>query len=76
MGESDMKDSSGRPIATLNVPIIRKKKTKDTYALSVNFEATVNLKDFLTFQDDNEMYRYLSAYLFEHINRFYWGERK
>ena len=70
MGESDMKDSSGRPIATLNVPIVRKKKTKDTYALSVN------LKDLLTFQDDNEIYRYLSAYLFEHISRFYWGERK
>ena len=76
MGESDMKDRFGRPIVTLNVPLIRKERTKDTYKLSVTFEVTLDLKDVLTYQGEDELYRYLSAYLFEHIYRFHWSERR
>ena len=71
-----MKDRFGRPIATLNVPIVRKERTKDSYKLSVNFEAILDLKDALTYQGEDELYRYLSAFLFEHVNSFYWSERR
>ena len=71
-----MKDSFRRPMVTLNVPLVRKERTEETYKLSVTFEETLDLKDILTYQGEDELCRYLSAYLFEHIYHFYWSERR
>lgn len=71
-----MKDRYGRAIATLNVPLIRRESSKKSFKLSVTFEASLDLADIYTCQSDEALYQYLSAFLFKHINDWYWSARK
>lgn len=70
-----MLDRFGSPIATLNVPMMRVKRDPTRLTMSVTFEASIDLADFHTHQSDEELRRYVSAFLMQHIERWYWGAR-
>lgn len=70
-----MKDRFGRPIATLNVPLIRVEETETSLKMSVSFEASLDLRDVTTHTSDEDLRRYLSAFLMKHVSDWYWGAR-
>lgn len=70
-----MKDRFGRPIATLNVPLVRVEETATSLKMSVSFEALLDLNNVMTYSSDEELRRYLSAFLMKHISDWYLGER-
>ena len=70
-----MKDSFGRPIATLNVLLIRVEKTETSLKMSVIFETSLDLNDITTFSSDEELRAYLSSFLMNHIRDWYWRVR-
>lgn len=70
-----MKDRFGRPIATLNVPLIRVEETENSLKMSVSFEASLDLFDVTTYTSDEDLRRYLSAFLMQHVERWYWEAR-
>lgn len=70
-----MRDSCGRPIATLNVPLIRVEETETPLKMSVNFEASLELRDVTTYTSDEDLLRYLSAFLMKHVSDWYWEVR-
>lgn len=71
-----MRDRCGRPIAKLSKPLVIGKRTENTYSLSVRFEGSLDLADFVVCQSDEELYQYLSSFLMQHISSWYWSERK
>lgn len=70
-----MKDSRGRPVATLNVPLVRVDETATSIKTSVSFEVTLDLTDLTTRCSDEELRRYLSAFLMHHISSWYRSAR-
>lgn len=70
-----MKDRCGRPIATLNAPLVHVEETETSLKMSVNFEASLDLRDVTTYISDEALRRYLSAFLMHHISDWYWGVR-
>ena len=70
-----MKDRFGRPIATLNVPLVRVEETGTSLKMSVIFEASLDLGDVMTYSADEELRRYLRAFLMKHVSDWYWGVR-
>ena len=70
-----MKDIFGRPIATLNVPLIRVEETETSLKMSVIFEASLDLNDVTRCRSDEELRRYLSAFLMKHVSDWYWRTR-
>ena len=73
MGECAMKDRFGRPIATLNVPLVRVEETATSLKMSVSFEASLDLRDVTTYTSDEDLSRYLRAFLMKHVSDWYWG---
>lgn len=70
-----MRDRFGRPMATLNVPLMRVEETGASLKMSVSLEASPDLCDVTTRSSDAELRRYLRAFLMQHVERWYWGER-
>ena len=70
-----MNDRFGRPIATLNVPLVRVEETATSLKMSVSFEVSLDLNAVMTYSSDEELRRYLSAFLMKHISDWYWGAR-
>lgn len=72
-----MKDRYGRAIVKLSEPMLIGKKTENTYRLSVRFEGSVDREDFDSYQRDLDLYRYVSASLFQQISNWVrWSECK
>lgn len=70
-----MKDRFGKPIAKLNVPLIRVEEDETSLKMSVSFEASLDLGDIKTFSSDEDLRRYLSAFLMNHVFDWCWGVR-
>ena len=70
-----MKDCFDRPIATLNVSLVRVEEDETSLKMSVSFEASLDLNDITTYSSDEELRRYLSAFLMKHVSDWYWGAR-
>ena len=70
-----MLDRYGSPIAMLNVPLIRVEETETSLRMSVSFEASLDLRDVTTFTSEEDLRRYLSAFLMKHVNEWCWGAR-
>lgn len=70
-----MKDSNGRPVVALSVPLIRKDEKPTSIKMSVTFEAEADLLDFTDTCDNDLIEEYVRACLLQHIYSSYWGLR-
>lgn len=74
-----MVDMFGMPITSMNVPLVRRDKIFDperntiVYRMCINFEVTLDMMDFTTYQEDDAVFKYMQVELYKHIKDFLIG---